>query len=164
MFLVAQDFVAPYTIPNADRVINTLGDFINREELNVLRKVLGVGFTKEFIEGISAPTPLQKWIDLRDGKYYTYYQAEYYGGIKTVLLPYVYSRWVRYNVAHFTGVGVVQSDAENANVISSAVVEVQFYNEASDALCKLHQFIMANANDYQGVEFGNLGYMNMLCL
>jgi hypothetical protein len=165
IFVSTSDFVMPYVVPNIDRLGTTFNDFATSKELEALIKVIGVRLTLDFVNGIQMPVPDQRWLDLRDGKTFQHFGTErLYRGVKSVVLPYIYSRWIRFNHAHFTGVGTAVADAENAQKISSEYVEAQFYNEASEASEEMQRFIESNISDYPGYVRGHLGYMNVLCL
>lgn len=157
------DFVFPYMIPNADRMGNTIIEFMHREQEHILRHTMSDKLYDDFINGLSVMTPLQKWIDLRDGKSYTVSGQVYlWGGIKSVLVPWSYSRWVRYNISHFTGIGTVTPTGENVMRISSVFVEATFYNEASDKVKQMIHFIQNH--DYEYDELRQIGHMNVFSL
>lgn len=166
MILVSlSDFVFPYVIPNASRMENTLSTFIQNEQENILREVLGDKLYEDFITGISVATPQQKWVDLRDGKSFIYAgHTHLWKGMKSVLRPWIYSKWVRYNITHFTGIGTVKSDAENSMVISSVFVEATFHNEAADNVHALIAFIESGVHSYSYDRLKPLGYMNAFSL
>ena len=60
------------SIPNTNRdeVVNNISNYIEKFEPEYLNKVLGYELNKEFIAGLEEETPLQKWLDLRDGAEY----------------------------------------------------------------------------------------------
>lgn len=163
MFITPSDFVFPYVIPNITRMTN-LPAFIDREEKALLERVLGQKLYGDFITGINQPTPAQKWVDIRDGKAYTYGGKQFvWGGLKPMLIPWVFSRYVRHNIAHFTGVGTATGNTENALVISSVFVEATFYNEASEKVDSLIQFITFS-NEYEYDELTRIGVMTTFSL
>lgn len=64
------DFVGPLTIAQIGQasVSNDLTQQINKYESEFLWAALGIELYTDFIAGLSAPSPAQMWIDLRDGK------------------------------------------------------------------------------------------------
>ncbi|GIV35398.1 MAG: hypothetical protein KatS3mg031_2933 [Chitinophagales bacterium] len=164
MLLVSvNDFVFPYSIPNADR-IGALNDLMIVKQDEVLNKIFGVDFTQAFYTGLQAPSPEQRWLDLRDGKTFTLYsKTVVYPGIKSVIVPYVFAKYVREMTANFTGIGTVRPDAENATVISAAHVEVKAYNEAVDASRIVQDYVVSDGR-YSGYDICPLCYMNVFGL
>lgn len=149
MFVQPSDFVFPYAIPNVSRMPN-FNEFIEREERNVLMYVLGEKLYTDFINGLSAPVPDQKWLDLRDGKqYHDGSRLRIWGGVKKMLLAWIYSRYIRYNIGHFTGIGVNTANAENALTIPSVFIEANFYNEASEEVDEMLAFVVSQSYEYE---------------
>ena len=121
MFIVAADFeTPPYNLPNLND--NTsFEDFVEEQEEEILRQLLGDSLYEAFIEGLEEDPIPQRWIDLRDGKSYTYNDKTYkWKGIKKMLKPFIYSQWVRHDTDTATGVGIVVGNAENSQVINSS--------------------------------------------
>lgn len=66
-------FNGEINIPNTDKeaVADLLTQFIDKYEPELLRKVLGYGFYKDFMIGLEGAPIAQKWVDLLMGKDYT---------------------------------------------------------------------------------------------
>jgi hypothetical protein len=166
MFLTAEDFVLPYNIPNVDRIFNTLEDYINLKEEEVLRQLLGDQVYEDFIDGLETSGPIeQKWLDLRDGGItFEYESTTYrYGGVKSILTPYVYSQWISDNASNYTGIGVTVANSENSVVVPPTNTIIKSYNDASRAGEVLYKF-MASGDDYEGYYYKPLGKLNIFDL
>ena len=164
MFLNAEDFVLPYNIPNVDRIFNTLEDYINVTEEDVLRKLLGDQFYEDFIQGLETSGSVeQKWLDLKDGATFTSDDKTYkYKGIKSVLVPYVYSQWLSDNASNYTGIGVTVSNAENSVVVPPTNSIIKAYNEASRNGEVLYKLL--SSGEYEGYYYCDLGKINIFDL
>jgi len=55
----------------SQNIYGTINDFLNNYEDMILDKLLGYDLKKNFLDGLEIVSPLQKWLDLRDGKTYT---------------------------------------------------------------------------------------------
>lgn len=126
-------FVGELNIPNIDRpaVAEPLNYFIKSNEAKMLRDVLGYPLWKAFTDGIAVGSPEQKWLDLRDGKEYSYFSnyTEKWDGIKftvdtegtmkkSMIANYVYCQWMRDKHTQSAGQGeqkAKQINADNAN-------------------------------------------------
>lgn len=66
-------FEAEIFIPGRENqdILEKLQEFIETNEPVLLRELLGYELWKAFNEGLQEETPLQKWIDLRDGAEFT---------------------------------------------------------------------------------------------
>jgi hypothetical protein len=139
MFLVAEDFDDyPYTLPNLERVENSFQDFVDFEEENALRKVLGNFLYEEFVAAIAAvtedpPVPLsERWVKLKDGTDYLYLTKSYkWVGVKKLLKPYIYAKWTIKESDNQNGSGVSVPKTENSTVISSGQRIARGYNDYS---------------------------------
>jgi hypothetical protein len=141
MFTTAEDFqIAPYRLPNLDADQNFAG-FINQEEAERLKKLLGRTLYNAFIEGLYSDVEnltqrdendiAQRWKDLRDGVEYTYGGYTYYWeGMNKMLKPYIYSKWITHDTEKYNGSGGVNTAAsENATVSGPAGLIVRAFNE-----------------------------------
>lgn len=92
--------------------------FITEHEPIILKKVLGYVLYKAFITGLAvAPTPLTKWLDLRDGgKEYEYNGVKNeYLGIKQIIADYVFAQIIDDKSTYITSSGGArQTDSENS--------------------------------------------------
>lgn len=130
MFTVPNDFdLPPYSIPNKEKVINTLQVYIDREEELVLKKLLGTELYKSFINGLNDNPILDKWTKLRNGTTYVIGSNSYeWLGLKDLLIPYIYFKWLSDTFDRHSGIGVVQGNAENSAVIDPSYRMSRAYN------------------------------------
>lgn len=119
MFLTASDFnILPYNIPNVE-TNNSFQTYVNEHEADVLKSLMGIVFYTAFVEGLAEPSPEQRWLDLRDGATYELKGRTYeWPGMKKMLKPFIYKSWLSDTWDNDTGIGVVQSKAENAQKVS----------------------------------------------
>jgi hypothetical protein len=133
MFLQPSDFAVEgdkYLIPNILTGDVDYEDYIDSEEEDILRTILGDVLYEQFIIGINEVIPDQKWVDLRDGAFYTYNSKQYkYRGLIYTLKPYIYSQWISDNFNNLAALGVVLPTVENGETISPATEIVLAYNE-----------------------------------
>lgn len=143
MFITAEDFnVLPYRLPDLDEN-EEFSDFVQAEEIDRLRKILGRSLFDAFIAACFVLTDGvytakdnedidQRWLDLRDGAEYAYCDVVYnWQGVVKALKPYIFSKWITYSTEEFKGVGVVIPNTENATVVSPAGTIVRAFNEFS---------------------------------
>lgn len=140
MFVTEADYIVPdYQIANLDSVINAFIEFVDREEKDELRRIMGRVLGNAFIAAVVAqPDPNQlvdKWKSLYvgaeyvnefDGKHY------YWEGMKSAFKPYIYARWEKTQGNFNTGSGAGESKSENSTVVTNARRIVNAFNEYSD--------------------------------
>ena len=74
----------------------------------------------------------KKWLKLKNGAEYTLNDEVYYwDGMVKLLKPYIYASWLNDNFDSDTGLGIVQSNAENSTVISPMKRIVNAFNDFS---------------------------------
>lgn len=115
MFVTASDFQKPYNIPNLNAVVNTFPTYVEKKEKEALKSLLGLTLYESFVDGLDTDYPEERWINLREGHQYIYKSKTYeWVGMKELLVPYIYSEWVRDDDSILTGVGTAKSKTENA--------------------------------------------------
>jgi len=125
------DFVGRFSIPNIEKDTTSFdNNYIAVYEPEILKRLLGVGLYNDFIQGLAAQTPEQKWIDLRDGKTYLVDGVTVeWSGVKKLIVPYVYYFYLQQNYNTLSGVGVINSNAENATKTDPNIKLVDAWNE-----------------------------------
>lgn len=74
-----------------------------------------------------------KWVTLRDGADYILSDTTYHwDGIKALLVPYIYSEWLRDRFDNDSGSGVTLNDKENAKTISPTLRICKAHNAFVD--------------------------------
>lgn len=112
---------------------------IARYEKEILIKLLGYPLYSEFISGLAEETPLQKWLDLRNGADFSFeYKGKtistHWNGLIndekiSLLAYYVYYKY-RYNtIINTTSIGDVVGKSENSEKVSDVPKLVYAWNE-----------------------------------
>lgn len=136
MFVTANDFnTPPYDLPNLAGN-ETFNDFVDSQEEEILVDLFGRFLYDELIagafeDGITGRKQLkpvedieERWLHLINGNTYTHLNRTYHWyGLKKMLIPYIYSKWLEFNTDHTTGVGVIVANTENS-VLSSPVYKI----------------------------------------
>jgi hypothetical protein len=90
-----------------------------------------------------------KWLKLRDGGTYEYNGKTYrYSGLKDILIPYIFSEYVKKNHVNVAKLGVNQPKVDNSVVVDPIHVIVSAYNE----------FVRLLGKSYYGVQSMNTFY------
>lgn len=170
MFLDPSDFEdAPYAIPNQEES-RSLQDFIDQKEAEYLKKVLGLSFYNEFIEGLNTSGDIDPiWEALRDGDdYISGGQSYQWLGIKDLLKPVIHSQWLEINYRKWSNGGMIVNNGQNNTTSVNPIDEIVFgwnqfvgkagtgfywwYNcySAGSIDGTLRGFLDANSDDYTG--------------
>jgi len=139
MSLIDQSyFVGDIALPNLDEVSNTIQDTIDRYEEECLKNLLGHQLYEAFILGLEEPSPDQEWIDLRDGKEFTFEVdghtvTEKWNGLinndrVSLISYYVYYKYRYENLSTTTSINDVQGIAENATKVNDTRKMVYAWN------------------------------------
>lgn len=160
----------PYRIPFQEESTD-LEAFVQAKEAELLRDLLGTTLYNAYKAGIGAGSPDQKWVDLRDGKDYTYAGVLYrFHGLDTLLIPAIFALWVKENSDVFTVSGTVRnSPAQNATAVSPRRRIGEAWGRFQDLAgseCdwrdSLYGYLLAYQDDYDFVpsEWTTPGSMN----
>lgn len=133
---------------------------IDSRERELLLKLFGYELYKNYIAGIAAGSPAQKWLDLRDGKEYTNGSGvlDKWPGLRftigtskqSLIANYVYWHYVRDNHTFTTGSGEKKSPLA-INAFPDAKI-VRAWNQMVDWNYQLHDFLTVNIADYPEYE------------
>jgi len=122
--------------------------FIDKHEPKILRKILGYSLYKDFVAGLAEDIVLQKWLDLRDGKEYTYNEnLEKYDGIYEIITDYVFFYISKSKQSESTDAGIKIANKMNMEGTSPREKQVFSYNEMVDLIVFLDEFILAANED-----------------
>lgn len=146
--------------------------FIDRVEEQQLKELLGIEFYDALIAGLAASTPAQKWVDLRDGKNYTLNDKTYrYEGLVKMLVPCIYSFWLRERRDTFTTSGSIYTTADKSEHLSPAWRIADAYNAFNRMaggprrqVNTLYGFLINSEEDYGNFIWCQPGIMNELGL
>jgi hypothetical protein len=131
-----------------------IADFIEINEEIYLKKVLGYDLWKAFITGIEGSgTPDQRWLDLLEGKEFTYLSHNYnWDGFETInktpIANYVYYKWKEDEAIHSTLVGTAVQNVDNNSKVNPVPKMVDAWNRMVDMNRTLWMFLKANADVY----------------
>lgn len=174
MFVTVQDFYAnsEYPIPNVESVINSFRDFISKQEQKFLREIFGPSLYTDFNAGLLEVPILTKWTRLRDGYNYTYGDLSLtYGGLKEILIPWIFARWVESHVFNYSGLGFSLPSSENSEMVSPARAICAAHNEAVRLIGysdyygfvendTLYSYLVAYPADYTNTRFTDIEPIN----
>lgn len=122
---------------------------IDEREPQLLTELLGYGFYKDLMTGLAVGSPLQKWIDLRDGKDYTVDTITYhYAGIKNMIANYVWFWFMRAATTNTTGIGQILPIGENGISTAPLTKMVESWNKVKDYSVNMVHFLNNNVSDY----------------
>ena len=128
--------------------------FVTKYESECLDRLFGYQFAKAFREGLEQPAPEQRWIDLRDGKEYTFHSQLFkWIGFQnaqkeSIIANYVYYQYVYDQLTQTVGIGEVATKAENAAKSSPIDKAVRAWNEMVNWIGNLHGYLNANRDVY----------------
>ena len=124
-------------------------------EPEYILNVLGYGLSRDFIAGIAAGSPAQKWVDLRDGKEFIDPNTNRlikWSGFKNVMLSpiayYVYFMYRKNNVTETASVGEVISQTDNSVVVSPGRKTSFAWNRMVELNILLWNYLFVNMADY----------------
>jgi hypothetical protein len=129
--------------------------------------LLGYDLYKAFLAGLEDPSPLQKWLDLRDGVEYTQGDrtVKWNGLINSdkisLIAYYVYCKYLLTKQSVPAQAGVVQPVNENSTLVDGAVGYVQAWNAFVDLYGYSGQDVYeASALNYLSVHESDYDYHN----
>lgn len=152
-------FQTPISIPNTDKpsVANGLSVLINMLEPELLKNLLGTYMYDVFKTNLSTNSPDQRWIDLRDGKTYTYNNKQYkWQGLKeingnsktSIIAYYVYYYHLRGKATVTTGLGEEVPKPQAGDSVDSMDKQVFAWNLMVNWGNELYQFLLAKQDEY----------------
>jgi len=149
----------PYRIPNIEET-KDLQAFIDYHEAKLLRAIFGTTLYNLFVAGIGAPTPEQKWVDLRDGKVYSYNSTDYeFLGLIELLKSYIYAKWLKENEDKVTNSGVMRNTVDKSEHVGGWERYVSAYNVFSSMAGNIDR----QENTFYGFMYANWeGYVTNL--
>lgn len=141
-------FVGEILVPNLTGVgpipagnVEELTRFIVKYEPEYLDEVLGPGLSEAFQAGASISTPEQRWVDLKSKLVNTTRKESPIAG-------YTYYHIFRDRLSTSSGLGEIESTAENANVVLNTDKMARAYNDAVRKGRAVFEWVQANASTY----------------
>lgn len=150
-------FVKKLNLPQTGDTLGrqNIESFIETYEPLYLKKILGYELSKLFMEGIQGSgDPDQRWIDLLEGKEFTYYGKlnKWMGFSNTDLLSpianFIYYQFMEESAYDVALVGTSAGDVENATRVSGISKMIDAWNEMSSMNRTLAKFLNANKSIY----------------
>lgn len=161
-------------------------DYVTKYQDEILRKLLGYKLAKAFIDGLGEAVPPQKWVDLRDGKEFSFTFdgqtiTESFAGVKEIIAYYVYLQFRSNNESFFSGQNQVKAQVENTVNADMREVLIPIFNKMVqkygyvncrsivkplatqqhlDIYPSAFNFILANFADYPDWLFTPIVYAN----
>jgi hypothetical protein len=150
-------FTGEINIPNTGQTViaEKLEGFINKYETKILDIVLGYPLRKEFLNGYTAPTPAQKWVDMAEGVEYTLNDKPVkWQGIlnktdkESLIALYVYYWYMRDSHTTTTNSGERANKVENSEASISSWKLSRAWTELREWVCSLYEFLNAHKEVY----------------
>lgn len=179
-------FKGALSIPNIEKDTEAFEDnYIGVYEPQILKRLLGIDLYNQFKTGLSDDPIEDKWKNLRDGITYEVevddvtYTIEW-TGVDKLIAYYVYYWYVKENYQQLTGLGVINSNAENATKVDPNTKLVWAWNECKklsglyDEITtgedltyesiedSLFNFIINNIDDYTNWVYNPIQLTNIL--
>jgi len=161
-------FIGEINIPNTNQpaVQENIDYLIKKREPELLTQLFGYEMYKAFTTGLAAPTPEQRWLDLRDGVDYTDTDglSRRWMGLVTkeaadpkqsLIANYVYYWFTRKEATQSSGVGEVVTKTENSKRVSPISKQVRAWNEMVNWIWELYDYLEAKEADYPELEARN---------
>jgi len=145
-------FHGPLVIPNLGSsgfAASSLGDrlngFIDFYEASLLKSLLGETLYSEFINGLEADDPLDKWLDLKD-------QLVDEENLLSPIASWVYYHSRRTMATLSTGIGEIIPATENGSMTDLNFKLVSAWNDTRAGIMKVIEFLVDNFDDYPDWE------------
>lgn len=152
-------FIGERDIPNTDSqaVMEKLNGFISKYEPKLLTSILG----KALYNALLAESPivpdsildkLLNGIEYFDSRGNTLY----WEGLRSMIVDYVYFKYMASEVSTNTGKGVIIPKAEAAYNLSSSTKMIDAWNSLSKSVRSLYGYFYANRIDYPNYDLGTM--------
>lgn len=133
MIITTSYYTGEIALPNLDKAGKNATIVADTEfyEKEILMDLFGYQLYSDYIEGIAAESPEQKWLDIRDGEEFSF---EFRGKtitrkwiglinseLKSLLAYYAYANIVNRSTQHVTELGVVEPNVENSRIAANSM-------------------------------------------
>jgi len=148
------DFKGRYSLAISEIGEENFNDFIADEQYDLLLNIIGESLYNTYD---AAPTTAA-WVSLRDGA--TGYTdacgyVRNWRGLKYLLVPYIYSKWVDYNALKQVQNGTVKPKYENSEAASEfgrSDLKYVAWNDFVNRLNECYDYLEANESTYTNFE------------
>lgn len=147
------DFKGKYAISVSEYALDTFNDFIAEEQYDLLIDMLGADLYNDFNTN---PTNA-RWQNLLNGVTYTDYNGytQNWRGLKTLLVPYIYSKFTLENYKKQVQSGVVKPKFENSEPLNERErkeVAYEAWNNFTKIWYECYNFLYTNSSTYTDFE------------
>lgn len=160
MFIDRTYFIGELNIPDNEATNSLLDLYIEKYEKEFLQRLLGITVYNDLVTAYSSTPYDQKWIDLIEGKTYSYYGTDYsYFGIapgfqgtaffrESPIANFIYYWFMRGTETQTTSGGEVKTKNENSINTGAGMKVTKAWNEMSKWECDFRQYINAYQTTY----------------
>ncbi len=152
-FVTILDFTGRYALPDQGFAIDNFNALITDLQYELLINVLGIDL---YTDLETNPTD-QKWIDFITGAIFIDYTGcnQKYLGIKSVLVPFIYSIFVESNQNQVLNTATVKANNQNStitNIFDLLKIVYKSWNSFIEKYYFLYAFLDANCSNYPDFE------------
>lgn len=150
LFIDSTNFKPPLNIPESGNTegLAELNTYIDRFELECLKKVLGFDLAKAVID---APND-SRWDALKQGADFTYKNRNgHWVGFETddsPLINYVWYMYIKHNAMNAALIGTVVSQTDNNRTVTPRYKMIDAWNSMVDLHLDLYRYLKANKTLY----------------
>jgi len=131
------DFVGRYAIAQNEFLDDNSLEIIHELEYNLFIDLLGAELYNEFVDDLVDGVPqTQKWLNFLNGATYTdcYGCVRNYLGVKSFLVPLVYSEFIQSSKNFNSNLGLVTPKSENSNKTSEFDIRQKVYKSHNEGV------------------------------
>lgn len=155
--VVYTDFIGDVDLPNLDKDVSGFNTFVTKFQKEILIKLLGYDLYLAFVAGLLEEPIKAKWTDLKNGSTYQIDSVNKQNpGVKDIVLYYIYCKWLSTHFEQLTGLGVIQSNSDNATIISPENKITTGWNNMLNYYYMVYNFISEKESDYPNWDFTTL--------
>jgi hypothetical protein len=134
------------SVPENQANVNEVTRFIAKYEPEYLEAVLGDELYEAFLAGLEEPDPIQqKWKDLQKKLVDTFNKV-------SPVADYIYAAIIDFRMTATTGLGEVESTAENSTIALNTGKMIQAYNNSVRKGRTVREWLVENAETYPEYE------------
>lgn len=110
------DFIGEFSLSTSTYSDDVFDSFVTQKQYELLLNIFGAGLYNAYV---ADPTDTD-WVAFRDGEAYTDLNGytQNWDGLSYLMLPYIYSLYIKFNVLKAVQSGIAKPRLENADVAS----------------------------------------------